>query len=168
MTLTTDNSIDSNNILCYTFSYRILKEKHTPMNCPRCKREDAVKNGKARGNQRYKCKACGFQFTRLTARGRPPWQRALAVFLYCRGVSISTIARRFSVSPSTVFKWIRKFGSPLAPSPESIADGAILRDENEISQYLKNQSESSESGKIFVVIPEDVSSENVVVGMKRD
>ena len=78
------------------------------MNCPRCKREDAVKNGKARGSQRYKCKVCGFQFTRLTTRGRPPWQRALAVFLYCRGISISAIARMFSVSPSTIFKWIRK------------------------------------------------------------
>ena len=81
------------------------------MNCPRCKRQDAVKNGKARGSQRYKCKACGFQFTRQTTRGRPPWQRALAVFLYCRGVSISDIARMFSVAPSTIFKWIRKFGS---------------------------------------------------------
>ena len=160
--------LHSNNILCYTFSYRILKEKHTAMNCPRCKREDTVKNGKARGSQRYKCKACGFQFTRLTARGRPPWQRALAVFLYCRGVSISTIARRFSVSPSTVFKWIRKFGSKRTPLPESTTDGAVVLDEDEIIQYLEKQSAGSESGKIFVVIPEDVSSEDVVVGMKRD
>ena len=138
------------------------------MNCPRCKREDAVKNGKARGNQRYKCKACGFQFTRLTSRGRPPWQRALAVFLYCRGISISTIARMFSVSPSTVFKWVRKFGTPLGPTPDATADGAVLLDDNEISEYLKKQSENCESGKIFVVIPEDVSSDNVVVGIKRD
>ena len=94
------------------------------MNCPRCKREDPVKNGKARGRQRYKCKSCGFQFTRLTSRGRPPWQRALAVFLYCRGISITAIAQMFSVSPSTVFKWIRKFGTPLGPTPESTADGA--------------------------------------------
>ena len=138
------------------------------MNCPRCKRGDAVKNGKARERQRYKCKSCGFQFTRLTSRGRPPWQRALAVFLYCRGISISEIARMFSVSPSTVFKWIRKFGTPLGPTPESDTDGAVLLDDTEISQYLKTQSESHESGKIFVVIPEDVSSENVVVGIKRD
>ena len=138
------------------------------MNCPRCKREDAVKNGKARGSQRYKCKACGFQFTRLTTRGRPPWQRALAVFLYCRGVSISTVARMFSVSPSTIFKWIRKFGSTRTPLPESTVDGAIFLDENEITEYLNKQSESSESGKIFVVIPEDVSTENVIVGIKRD
>lgn len=138
------------------------------MHCPRCKREDAVKNGKARERQRYKCKACGFQFTRLTTRGRPPWQRALAVFLYCRGISISTIARMFSVSPSTVFKWVRKFGTPLAPSPESTADGALLLNNEEISQYLKNQSESCEAGKIFVVIPADVASENVVVGIKQD
>ena len=137
------------------------------MHCPRCKRENAVKNGKARGHQRYKCKSCGFQFTRLTSRGRPPWQRALAVFLYCRGISISTIARMFSVSPSTVFKWVRKFGTPLGPTPDA-ADGAVLLNDNEILQYLKEQSENCESGKIFVVIPEDVSSENVVVGIKRD
>ena len=138
------------------------------MNCPRCKRRNAVKNGKAKGNQRYKCKACGFQFTRQTTRGRPPWQRALAVFLYCRGVSISDIARMFSVAPSTIFKWIRKFGSEYTPLPEATADGAILLDANEMKKYLKKQGESCESGKIFVVIPEDVSSENVVVGIKRD
>ena len=138
------------------------------MNCPRCKREDAVKNGKARGSQRYKCKACGFQFTRQTTRGRPPWQRALAVFLYCRGISISDIARMFSVSPSTVFKWIRKFGSQRTPLPEAAAEGAVLLNANEITAYLKKQSENSESGKIFVVIPADVSSENVIVGITRD
>ena len=138
------------------------------MNCPRCKREDAVKNGKAKGSQRYKCKGCGFQFTRQTTRGRPPWQRALAVFLYCRGVSISDIARMFSVAPSTIFKWIRKFGSERTPLPEATADGTIFLDANEITKYLKKQGESCESGKIFVVIPKDVSSENVVVGIKRD
>ena len=138
------------------------------MNCPRCKRRDAVKNGKARGSQRYKCKACGFQFTRQTTRGRPPWQRALSVFLYCRGVSISDIARMFSVAPSTIFKWIRKFGSEYTPLPEAATDGAILLDANEITEYLKKQSENSESGKIFVVIPADISSENIVVGIKPD
>ena len=138
------------------------------MNCPRCKRKDAVKNGKVRGSQRYKCNGCGFQFTRQTTRGRPPWQRALAVFLYCRGVSISDIARMFSVAPSTIFKWIRKFGSEYTPLPEATTDGAILLDANEITEYLKKQSKNSESGKIFVVIPEDVSSENIVVGIKPD
>ena len=157
-----------NNFYVILSLIRFYVEGCTGMNCPRCKGEDAVKNGKARGNQRYKCKACGFQFTRLTTRGRPPWQRALAVFLYCRGVSISTVARMFSVSPSTIFKWIRKFGSERTPLPESTADGAVLLDENEIAQYLEKQSGSSESGKIFVVIPEDVLSENVIVGIKRD
>ena len=146
----------------------IFSRGYAAMHCPRCKREDAVKNGKARERQRYKCKSCGFQFTRLTSRGRPPWQRALAVFLYCRGISISTIARMFSVSPSTVFKWIRKFGTPLGPTPDAATDGAVLLDDAEISQYLKTQSESDKSGKIFVVIPGDVSSEDVVVGIKRD
>ena len=74
----------------------------------------------------------------------------------------------FSVSPSTIFKWIRKFGSERTPLPESETDGAIFLNENEITAYLKQQSESGESGKIFVVIPEDVATENVVVGIKRD
>ena len=47
-------------------------------------------------------------------------------------------------------------------------EGATLLNESEITAYLKKQSESGESGKIFVVIPEDVSTENVVVGIKRD
>jgi len=74
----------------------------------------------------------------------------------------------FSVSPSTIFKWVRKFGTPLGPTPDSDADGAVLLDDVEISQYLKTQSESDKSGKIFVLIPEDVSSKDVVVGIKRD
>ena len=74
----------------------------------------------------------------------------------------------FSVAPSTIFKWIRKFGSEYTPLPEATTDGAILLDANEITKYLKKQSENPESGKIFVVIPEDVSSENVVVGIKPD
>lgn len=154
--------------MLYFILIRLYREGFVAMNCPRCKREDAVKNGKARGSQRYKCKACGFQFTRLTTRGRPPWQRALAVFLYCRGISISAIARMFSVSPSTIFKWIRKFGSERTPVPESADEGAVFLDVDEIAQFLKKESENPESGKIFVVIPEDVLSENVIVGIKRD
>jgi transposase-like protein len=74
----------------------------------------------------------------------------------------------FSVSPSTIFKWIRKFGSERTPLPESTPDGTVLLDKDEIAKYLKKQGEACEVGKIFVVIPEDVSSENVVVGIKRD
>ena len=73
----------------------------------------------------------------------------------------------FQYSPSTVFNG-SEFGTPFGPTPDSAADGAVLLDDAEISQYLKIQSKSDKSGKIFVVIPEDVSSEDVVVGVKRD
>ena len=74
----------------------------------------------------------------------------------------------FSVSPSTIFKWIRKFGSERTPVPESIDNGSVFLNVDEISEYLKKAGEDSESGKIFVVIPEDVLSEDVIVGIKRD
>ena len=55
----------------------------------------------------------------------------------------------FSVSPSTIFKWIRKFGSERTPLPESTADGTVLLDENQIAKYLKKQSEGCENWKDF-------------------
>ena len=63
------------------------------MSCPRCDHVHCVKNGKVEGKQRYKCKSCRFQFTHLIPRGHPPWLRALAVFLYCHGLSISQLER---------------------------------------------------------------------------
>ena len=38
--------------------------------CPKCQSIEVVKNGKVQGKQRYKCKSCSLQFTRLTPRGR--------------------------------------------------------------------------------------------------
>ena len=73
----------------------------------------------------------------------------------------------FSVSPSTVFKWVRKFGTPLGPTPEAAAEGAVFLDDAALLEYLKTQHNRCGSGAIFVVIPEDVSSENVVIGIKR-
>jgi insertion element IS1 protein InsB len=46
--------------------------------CPKCGHNQIVKAGKIWGKQRWKCKGCGYQFTRDTPRGRPIWQRQLS------------------------------------------------------------------------------------------
>ena len=53
--------------------------------CPKCTHQRVVKSGKVTGTQRWLCQGCGYQFTRTTPRGRPVWQKSLAVFLYCHG-----------------------------------------------------------------------------------
>jgi transposase-like protein len=69
--------------------------------CPKCTHPHVVKAGKVRGQQRWLCRGCGYQFTRSTPRGRPPWQQSLAVFLYCHGVSMNALAKMFGVWAST-------------------------------------------------------------------
>src|ERR687896_2532922 len=76
--------------------------------CPKCTHPHVVKAGKARGKQRWRCRGCGYQFTRTTPRGRPLWQKSLAVFLYCHGVSMNAMGNMLGVRTRSVLKWIRR------------------------------------------------------------
>ena len=48
---------------------------------PRCQNKDFVKNGFVNENQRYKCKRCGYQWTRTRPRGHPPARKRF--LCYC-------------------------------------------------------------------------------------
>ena len=77
--------------------------------CPKCQSIEVVKNGKVQGKQKDKCNSCSLQFTRLTPRGRPAQEKAMAVTLYTLGLSIRAIAGLIGVSPTAVLKWIKTF-----------------------------------------------------------
>ena len=79
------------------------------LKCLRCGCEKAVKNGFIFGVQRYKCKKCGYQYTKTTPHGRSNHEKRAAVMLYASGLSMSTIARIIGVSVQTVSRWIRTF-----------------------------------------------------------
>ena len=65
------------------------------MSCPRCQHEHFVKNGFVNEKQRYKCKACSYQWTEKTHRGRPLAEKSLAVFLYgFHGLSMKVLHRK--------------------------------------------------------------------------
>ena len=55
--------------------------------CPKCASERIVKNGRYLERQKFRCKDCGFQFTRDTPRGRPATEKAMAILLYTLGLS---------------------------------------------------------------------------------
>ncbi len=97
------------------------------MSCPRCQHPHSVKNGCVNEKQRYKCKACNYQWTENpTHRGRPLSEKALAVFLYCHGLSMNAIAKILGASPSTILDWIRHFGTQHAHPPEPQTEGSVV------------------------------------------
>src|SRR5919202_2839525 len=55
----------------------------------RCGREEHVKNGFMKGLQRYRCKACGLNFTDTPPRGMPLRIKVTAVLLYLSGSSMN-------------------------------------------------------------------------------
>ena len=106
------------------------------MRCPKCQHPHFVKNGFVNEKQRYKCKNCNYQWTENHKhRGRPIAERALAVFLYCHGLSMNAIAKMFA-APSTILQWIRNFSSEHAQPPEPQAD-AVVFELDEMWHYLK-------------------------------
>ena len=132
--------------------------------CPTCQSIEVVKNGKVQGKQRYKCKSCSLQFTRLTPRGRPAQEKAMAVTLYTLGLSIRAIARLIGVSPTAVLKWIKTFAKTHYEKP---APGdAIIVELDEMWHYLGSKKTSYGSGKLIVEKLESLLTGNVEEGIR--
>ncbi len=97
------------------------------ISCKRCAGAAFVKNGTVRGHQRYRCKACGCNFTATPERGKPVAMKALAVLLYGLGnASQGMIARLLGVSHVAVYRWVRAAGET-APAPSAEASGGIVQ-----------------------------------------
>ena len=132
--------------------------------CPKCQSIEVVKNGKVQGKQRYKCKSCSLQFTRLTPRGQPAQEKAMAVTLYTLGLSIRAIARLIGVSPTAVLKWIKTFAKTHYEKP---APGdAIIVELDEMWHYLGSKKTSYGSGKLIVEKLESLLTGNVEEGIR--
>ena len=111
------------------------------MNCPKCQHLYFVKNGFVNNSQRYKCKACHYQWTRTTPRGHPPEQRKLSVLLYCHGISMNAISKLFQVSPTAVLKWIRNFAKKQAPKPTPSFSTSVVLELDEMWKTLYRKEE---------------------------
>ena len=134
--------------------------------CPKCTHPHVVKAGKARGNQRWLCRGCGYQFTRTTPRGRPLWQKSLAVFLYGHGVSMNALGKMFGVRASSVLQWIRRFATEHAAKPEPVGK-AIVLEVDEMWHFLKKNGTNSGSGRLLIVIQATSLTGNVGVVMRQ-
>ena len=80
------------------------------MHCPKCHSTEAVKNGKVRSKQRYRCKSCGCNYTQSSLSRTPIDIRKRCIELYLEGVGFRGIERLTGVSNVTVMRWIKKLG----------------------------------------------------------
>jgi transposase len=120
--------------------------------CKKCGQTRCVHNGFIRGNQRYKCKDCGYNFKVGDNRGKiKPEAKALGLLLYGSGkASYGMIARLFNVSRSAVLYWIRSMGSKL-PEPSmdtEIAEVSI----DEMWHFLNKKNEKFGFGERWTVV----------------
>jgi transposase len=121
------------------------------LRCKRCGAEEHVRNGLMRGKQRYRCKACGLNFTDTPPRGMPLAMKVAAVLLYVSGLSMNRTAKLLGVSTPTVMAWIERFAAVYAQKPEP-KGRAVVVELDEVWHYLKKSRTSSGSGRLGIVL----------------
>lgn len=124
----------------------------TMMACRRCSGPQIIKNGFLRGEQRYRCKECSYNFIDKPRPGRPLVKKALAILLYNLGLSFRAIGKLCGVSATTVLNWVRACADEHASKPEPPEGGVVVVELDEMHHYLKKSPANSGSGKLIVVI----------------
>jgi len=119
------------------------------MNCSQCQSEENVKNGIVRGNQRYRCKKCGNNFSidysKVAEKDR---KRRFGLAMYLEGSGFHSIAGLLNVSHVTVMNRIKKYGSELSqvrnPKPVQVLEL------DEIHTYVRSKKTTDGFGLLLI------------------
>lgn len=79
--------------------------------CKKCRASSVVKNGVVRCKPRFRCKACGYNFT--LGDGRTEYDastKQMAVRMYLNNCGFRRIAEILELPLTTVFTWIQRAG----------------------------------------------------------
>ena len=134
------------------------------LRCKRCGGEEHIKNGLMRGKQRFRCKACGLNFTDTPPRGMPLQLKVTAVLLYVSGLSMNRTAKLLGVSTPSVMAWIEQFAKDHARKPEP-EGRALVIELDEVWHYLKKSPTSSGCGRLGIVLRADWLTGNAAVAI---
>jgi len=111
------------------------------------------------GLQRYKCKDCGFQFTKEVANGRSEAERNQAIALYLLGLSMRTIAKLFRVNVTTILYWVRNFAIKTYEKPTP--QGAVVVELDEMWHFIQSKKQNAGYGRLIVALPMNSLTGNV-------
>ena len=115
-----------------------------------------------RGKQRYRCRACGLNFTDTPPRGKPLALKVTAVLLYVSGLSMNHTAKLLGVSTLTVQDWLERVAQAYAQKPEP-KDRTPAIELDEMWHYLKKRPTSSGCGRLGIVLQADWLTGNAAV-----
>ncbi len=135
------------------------------LRCKRCGSGEHTKNGFMRGKQRYRCRACGLNFTDTPPRGKPLALKITAVLLYVSGLSMNRTAKLLGVSTPSVQAWIEQFAKTYAPKPEP-QGRAVVVDLDEMGHYLNKSPTSSGCGRLGIVLRGGSSTGSAAVAIE--
>ncbi len=114
----------------------------------KCGSERFSKNGLVRGDQRYRCKICGYNFTDTPPRRYPLEQTVLAVMLSLSGLSMNRTAKLLGVSTPTVMEWIERLAATYAAKPQP-EGRAVVIELDEMWPYLKKRQQALEGLRLW-------------------
>ena len=109
------------------------------------------------GLQRYRCKACGLDFTDTPPRGMPLRVKVTAVLPYLGGLSMNRTAKLLGVSTPSVMTWIERFAEVYGQKPEP-EGRAVVVELDEMWHFLKKSGTSSGSGRLGIVLRDGSST----------
>jgi transposase-like protein len=119
--------------------------------CKRCGAADYMKNGTVRDLQRYRCRACGCNFTMTPSRGKPSAMKALAVLLYAMGgMSFRAIARILGVSNVAILNWVRDEARQIPDPPTKVEQVVVTLDE--MWHFIKKKLANSGFGEPMTLL----------------
>jgi len=133
--------------------------------CPKCGSQIVTKNGFKATEQRWLCKDCRYNFTKLEMpqKGKPVIMKSFAVLLYVSKMSIRGIAKLFTVSPTTILNWIREFAKNINIEEES--ERIRVLEIDEMWHFCEKKIKKSGYGKRLIVMEADLLTGKLEIGM---
>ena len=127
------------------------------MECPHCQGDQKVKNGRVRNKQRYRCKACGCNYTQSEPRGKPKAMKRKALQLYLEGLGFASIGRFLGVSGVSVMRWMRSLAREVRELRNSEPTEVVSVIEiDEVWHYVKKKPKKHGSGSLMIATEESL------------
>lgn len=126
------------------------------LKCLKCGCTAAHKNGHMKGRQRYKCKNCGYQYTKTTPRGKPERDKILALILFLSGLSMRATGKIVGVTTQSVMRWIRQMHNKFITEKPDIAMVTEV-EMDEMHHFFKKKLKNCGSGKLLIIEPKNSS-----------
>jgi transposase-like protein len=100
-----------------------------------------------RGKQRYRCLACGYNYTGGTRMAYPQEKKQLALRLYLEGMGRRAIGRVLDVSNVPGLRWVRTYGQRAAPqAAEAPAQAVHIAEVDEWHSYVARKKTPAGAG----------------------